>query len=623
MKNVKFFLGAVLCVLLLAACTPVSDCGQVSAVKDEFGKSTLSIGIGGVNARSILPDDWNDTQLSSIRFRLSGTSASGKTVPNDASSVYTYESIAANGATIALDPEVWTLTLKGYQVNGDNEYLVLESPAYAVDLREGSTAQVFFLRPAAPVTGAKGNVNLTVSFNKPANFGSVTYGLYTINGDGDPVAVTVGGTSFEWTADNSSGLTTGDSASNFKFTINQTGIQAGTYDMIADFKDTNNQTIYYYSDEVLIDGGNLTSELIDLTNVNFGSAPVAASNFQVSYNYTGNGIGYNDVSAIPATYSATFTWNDNSNNERRFELIIKDSLNNQVDVQNATTAGGLGLNKTSVTITLDSAKVYSATLRPVNSYSPANAADEPAGYVCSLTGINLYTVTYNLDGGQVQTTNGPVSGNYYVVSYYNGQTPSLLGATGNYPIVSKTGTNGSFNFVNWLDEADDDHPAVTSISADNTGNISLKAKWTANLTTNIQTYSYSGVTRNLLSKTLNGTDGGTVGNYASITIDTFDATGEEVENALVLTPVEGIANVNYELYENFKTLIPESNYGDYGFSVGDDNAVTWNITGAETGNYRLVVTATKGDGSSSVTNSFEGGDRSLSLRNEIAINVIQ
>ncbi|MBQ0166272.1 MAG: hypothetical protein KBT02_04080 [Treponema sp.] len=621
-KSILLFCAVLCAALVMFSCTPVSDCGRVATVKDEFGKSTLTIGIGGVNARSILPDDWNDTHLNNIRFRLSGTSASGKTVPNDASSVYTYESIAANGATIALDPEVWTLTLKGYQVNGDNEYLVLESPAYAVDLTEGSTAQVFFLRPAAPVTGANGEVNLTVSFNKPANFGSVTYGLYTINGDGDSVAVTVGETVLEWTANNDSGLTNGNSASNFKFIINQAGIQAGTYYVIADFKDTNNQTIYYYSDEVLVDGGNITSELIDLTDANFGSAPVAASNFHVSYSYTGNGIGYNDLSAIPATYSATFTWNDNSNNERRFELIIKDSDNASVDVQNATTAGGLGLNKTSVTITLDPAKVYSATLRPVNSYSPADVAAEPDGYVCSLTGINLYTVTYNLDGGQVQTTNGPVSGNYYVVSYYNGQTPSLLGATGNYPIVSKTGNNGSFNFVNWLDENNENHPAVTSIPADNTGNISLKAKWTANLTSNVQTYSYSSVTGNLLSKTLNDVDGGVISNNGKITIDTFNTTGSEVNNVLVLTPVSGIANVSYKLYENYNTLVSTEQYSDYGFSVGDDNAVTWTITGAETGNYRLVVTATEDDGSSTETNNF-GGDRSLSLRNQITISVIQ
>lgn len=581
-KSVRLFLGAVLCILLLVSCNPIADCGKVYGSKEVYGKATLSIGIDDIipTLRTVLPNEWVDERSGALTYKLTGSKTQhGTTNEVTGQSTFTYAQISGGTAKISLDPAVWYLTLTAYQ----GEEVALVSPESAVDLTGGSTNYTFALK-AATNTNATGDVDVTVTFPKPANFHSVVYGIYETGAlDADPV--TVGSDNLETTAElDDLDVVTANGL--YSFEVNETGIKAGTYFFNANFMDSDGHTIAYYTEKVIIDGGNLSEKAFTLPDI-FEKPPVAATGFNVAYSFNNNGMNAVELgadTAVPDFYAATFTWTDNSDNETGFELIITDETGTAIDLteDGVITAGSLAASSETVTVKLSTGVVYNATFRAVNGYSPDDAADDTN--LITKDDINLFTVTYNLNGGAVQKSNSAATdaavAKYVVPFNASAQARDLLtGSNASFPFVFKTVSSRTYDFVEWRTDVADDTTSVSQIAANNSGDMNITAYWNSPLTVGADLPSYSAVIGNLLAEE---------NDLATIVIS-----GEEADAEVSLTPVTGITNVVFTLYKN--NTAGAITTGVVTETDQDDDTVvtgwTWTIGDAEAGTYRLEVTA--------------------------------
>lgn len=486
-KSISLLLSTLICALFFISCNVMTNCGYISD-SDGFGlneESVITVSIAELNthSRTIFPKDWTSERAGALVFKLTGSTTENGANEITANNTFSYAQITNGTAKIKLTPELWYLKLTAYQQNGtDLDETMITADAVLADLSNGSTIVEFPLVATTNTTNATGDFEVTLSFPKPDNFFKVTYGLYQSGAMDAELA-----TGFNAITKEVSDLTTVNAENNlYSFTYEENTVTAGTYYFNANFTDSQNRSIGYYSTLVYIDGGNISSDAISLSDM-FNKPPRAASNLSVDYIFNSNALNPVELTGtdtIPSTYEAKFTWMDNSDNETGFELIVKDADDNAVTIDSTTiTAGNLKASSTTVTITLDTGKVYNATLRPTNNFSPVATNDTYA----TLSNINLYTVTYNLNNGIIKTgstTTTEATTTKYVVPFTSASTPSLIaGDTSTYPYIYRT----SYNFENWVDSTD---TAVTSISATNTDNIELTASWsaTASIRVNLPTY---------------------------------------------------------------------------------------------------------------------------------------
>ncbi len=584
-KNVKLFLSALMCILLLVSCKPVSDCGKVYGSKEVYGKATLSIGIDEViptGARTILPDTWTDARSQALTYKLTG-SKTQNSATNEVTGQngFTYAQISGGTAKINLDPAVWYLTLTAYQ--GDEVALV--SPECMVDLTGGSASYTFALA-AERNTNATGELKVDVTFTKPSNFYRVVYGLYP-TGAQDATAVTgiktgetePSGLSYELQL---AGLTTVNSTNGtYKFGLDVSAVKAGNYYFNANFIDAEGRTFAYYTEKVTIDGGNISQKAFTLPDI-FEKPPVNPTNFAVTYAYNDNALNCVELAAgasAPDSYKATFTWTDNSDNETGFELILTDGNGDEVDLdaEGVIVDGSLSASSTTVTINLSTGVVYEATLRAINRYAPSFEND---GTKQSLDDINLFTVTYDLNGGVVQTGNSTATAETTVkyVKPFAGAVPHTLlsGSNASFPYVKKT----NYEFVEWRTNVADAATVYAALPDANTGNVAITAYWHSILNVGASLPNYNSLPVNLIQETHS-------------TVTEFPA--DSGSASITLTAIEGIENVSFALKNNAtETAITE--HVTITPAAGETLAqFTWSFGTVEAGTYRLEIEATKDD----------------------------
>lgn len=537
MKKFTAFLSTLICAVFLISCNFTENCGYVTGINDSIKteKATLTIKLAKMNTSAVLgniyPVDWTDARKTQLNYVLTGSKTEGGANIITSGNTFSYTDLSTGNATIDLEPAVWYLTLTAYQ---DDE-IALVSNERETDLTGGHNSATFNLS-AVTSTNATGDVEITVKFPKSENFATVTYGLYTSSVLNNTNLVSGTNAITDYDQD----ITLVNEANQiYSITYSATDIKAGNgYYFNASFKDDTEKQIAYYTEKVIIDGGNLSSKTITLGDI-FNKPPRAVSNFQVSYSYNNNGMNpveLADGEAVPSTYTATFTWTDNSDNETEFELKVPSSTGIQVLHIPASTESFV------CPISFETGTTITAQIRAVNDFSPAFGNDTT---VQSLDNINLYTVTYVLNNGKIKLDTSTTTAETtvkYVIPYNKSSTalPLLTDANTDTPYVFRT----SYNFVNWTTGAEE--TPITSIPANNYENYTVNAVWTSTL--NISAYfpSYSELNEPLST-------------YADNELYTISGTPAGTDRTVVVSlnksAEENITEVKYAIYDSFNTLI--------------------------------------------------------------------
>lgn len=598
MNKTKRFLSGIIALsaVIFFSCNNLSNGKVISnetpVVSNE--KVTLSVAVDGMYtsaevpsvSRNIMPIAW-DARKGNLTYVLTGTPVSPFSMTEVPATAWSYADIQDGKAKIDLDAVEWNLTLTAYQGYADAANpgkIALQSNSKLVDLSTGAATVNFDLLPPSN-TEATGDVNVTVVFEMPDSFDHVVYGIY----DGNlPDAAAVDTTVTAITPitakvdDGLSEVETGKYSFDFK-TDDANKVKAGKYSFNAIFYakvDGADKVICFYSDSIQIDGGNLTQKTINISKAAFNAPAKAPTSLAVDYSYNNNGL--NPVELTTNTVSdkfyATFTWDDNSDNETGFELVINDGTNDTVYNSASTLiAGSLAASSTTATIELATGTEYSAKIRATNSFTTTSPAD--SDYFSSSERIFLFTVAYKLNGGKIQKAADASTADSiitYVVPYTpyatTPVTPALIekeAATVVYPYVFRT----NFNFLRWYETAAD--TAYTAIVTPTSGNIVLNAYWQSTLGVTVSTPDYSTIAHCAL-----------VSGYSEAAVCTIDG---KTNNTVTLTPNDGFTGTTWNVYKY--TDNTEITSGVSSDSV--TNVLTWTITGLDAGTYRIAVASTK------------------------------
>jgi len=601
-KSNRFLTGIIaLSAIILFSCNNLAG-GKVfekgRGIKAD-GKVTLSVAVDGMYtsaeipgvSRNIMPVSWDDTRKGNLTYVLTGSPVGTPFAMTEvpATAVWSYSDITGGTAKIDLDAVEWTLTLTAYQGYTDAAnpgVIALQSNPKLVDLSTGATTVSFDLLPPSD-TEATGDVNVKITFEMPASFDHVIYGIYAGSlPTSDPVDSTV--TSITpITAKVGAGLTEVETGKyNFEYKTTDTEkVKAGKYYFNATFYakvDGADKVICFYSDSIQIDGGNLTEKTINISKEAFNAPAVNPTSLAVAYSYNNNGLNPVELtnSTVDGKYLATFTWDDNSDNELGFELVITDvaaSAETVYDRASILKAGSLSASSETATVELETGKEYSAKIRAVNNFTTTSPVD--SDYYSTTERIFLFTVAYNLDHGKIQkdaSTSTADSIVTYVVPYtpYTATPviPDLITKVADtvvYPYVFRT----DYKFLKWYESAPTDE-AYTAITVPSAGNIVLTAYWQSELGVTINTPDYSTISDYALVK-----------DYAEAAV--YEVDGKTI-NTVTLTPNNGLTDVEWTIqnYTDSSEIIT-------GKSVdGATKALTWTITGVDAATYRIAVSGT-------------------------------
>ena len=566
---------------------------------------------------NIMPSPWTTTSAGGLYFVLTGSKTSGGDNEITANNTFTYAQLTGGTASILLDSTTWYLTLTAY-TEAAHTNIALVSSQEDIDLTGGAPSTPLSFTMKAPAsTNAAGSANITLEFIKPDKLKKIVYGLY---GAGLPtselVADSVVSDPIITVADMDSLTAVNAGINKYKVEYSKSSVKAGKYYFNAIFYGNGNQIICFYSDTIQIDGGNDTAKTISLSENAFNKPAVKPTSLTVSYSYndsTDNAYAAMKPAELASgnsadsNFYATFTWNDVSDNETGFELVVTDITDEDTPSSvsyttstntNGVVKGSLAASSTSATIKLDTGKVYTAKIRATNTFTPAASTDSDYT-ACSSDAINLFTVTYNLTSGKVQKANGDTNATAdtvvsYVIPYNKSSTTqSLLSDnTADYPFVFRT----NYTFINWKNAS---NTVVTAIPADNTENLVLSAYWQSRLGVSIVMPDYSSVADYALVSTYSEADV-----YTKSGIQTDAATPVTV----VLTPNTGLTNVTWTAYDtDFTTPIAGDNSDHLG-TINTASGFEWTITDSANsvlvaaGTYRIAVSGTYTDAAGTATN---------------------
>lgn len=566
------------------------------------GKVSLSVTVDGMYtsaeipgiSRNIMPVSWDDTRKGNLTYVLTGspvgTPFAMTAVPATA---WSYADITGGNAKVDLDAVEWNLTLTAYQGYTDAEHpgvIALQSNPKLVDLSTGATNVSFDLLPPSD-TEATGDVAVTITFEMPSSFDHVIYGIYNNSlpaNNPDVELVDSAVTSITpITAKLGAGLTEVETGKyNFEYKTTDTEkVKAGKYSFNATFYaevDGADKVICFYSDSIQIDGGNLTEKTINISKEAFNAPAVNPTSLAVAYSYNNNDLNPVELtnSTVDGKYLATFTWDDNSDNELGFELVITDvaaSAETVYDRDSILKAGSLAASSETATVELETGKEYSAKIRAVNNFTTTSPSD--SDYYSTTERIFLFTVAYNLDHGKIQKDDSTSTADSivtYVVPYtpYTATPviPDLITKVADtvvYPYVFRT----DYKFLKWYESAPTDE-AYTAISVPSAGNIVLTAYWQSELGVTINTPDYSTISDYALVK-----------DYAEAAV--YEVDGKTI-NTVTLTPNNGLTDVEWTI-QNYT----DSSEIETGKTVdGATKALTWTITGVDAATYRIAVSGT-------------------------------
>ena len=601
--------------LVLGALMAIISCSNVldASLKDPSGSSadsgkmpvlyvTASV---GSTSRTILPSDWTEDRASALVYQITDDDDSDTVIADK----LTYADLKA-GLTLYLAVDTWNLTLTGYEqaadgTSADSTKPVLSAQATA-DLSSGAAAVTFNLQPA-DVTDAKGDVDVSVTFYDIDELDHIIYGLFDGSnaGAGQVDAETATKNTGSWNGVD--GVSEANSATNqWKITYTTDTAAAGGDSFFGViFYNNTDQVLATYFDRIRIDAGNVSEAVIKLEKDIYNKIPAAPENFAVTKTiFNDDGFGDSKYQVINGTtlaadtlYKAVFTWDDKSDNETGFVIKITDTDNagSVAYTVNSSTAtnkaagdladGSLSAGSTTATIWLETGKTYTATINANNSFGDSidvACADE----------INLFTVTYQLDEGQVKF--GAAAGDVtiaaadtaFVLPYNKSDKaqPLLSADTADIPHVFRD----NYKFYEWQNTASmtpGPGTPVTEIAVSNAANMDVTAVWQSGLTVNVTLPSYSEpqnvklfkdlINAQVIEAPLRSTPLGTVDGSVTVTLDT--------------TTYTALSNMQYTVYDlDGKTKLSAKN----GVVDNTNGTLTWTFNDTLTaGTYPVYVKA--------------------------------
>lgn len=560
--------------LVLGALMAIISCSNVldASLKDPSGSSADSgkMPVLYVTAsvsspsRTILPSDWTEERAIALVYQITDD-GDGDAVIADK---LTYAELKA-GLTLYLEVKAWNLTLTGYEKTGDaadSTKPVLSASATA-DLSGGAAAVTFNLQPAAS-TQAQGDADVSVTFYDIDEIKKISYGLF----DGSDASA---GEVDVKKVEKNPGWTDVDGVSEANNVTNQWKIQYTTDAAAAGgdsffgviFYNDKDQVLATYFDRIRIDAGNVSEAVIKLEKDIYNKIPAAPENFALTKTiFNDDSFGNSKYQVINGTtlaadtlYKAVFTWDDKSDNETGFvikitggtaPLEIDSSATPQTDVKLAAAGdladGSLAAGSTTATVWLETGKTYTATINANNSFG------DSSDVACAADEINLFTVTYQLDEGQVKF--GAAAGDVttaatdtaFVLPYNKSDTAqTLLSADmADIPHVFRD----NYKFYEWQDTVSmtpGPGTPVTEIAASNAANMDVTAVWQSGLTVNVTLPSYSEpqnvklfedlINAQVIEAPLRSTPLGAVDGSVTVTLDT--------------TTYASLSNMQYTVYD--------------------------------------------------------------------------
>ena len=635
--------------MLFASCqmeTSDSSVSGYSAGSESSNINGITIGIKSIvnTDRTILPADWTAERAGSLTYVLLGqkTGDSGYGTLK----TFSYSELTGGTAIVNLELTVWNLKLIGY-ITGENHetHPCLEKELTNVDFTTGQKTVTFDLKPVTTTTQATGSVNVSIAWltNQPKR---LEFGIYN---SGTATAIIVddeGRTkvidSLEASSKKLNKITTAFNGSGSTHNMGwqeDANVQAGMYKFAAVFYDaeTGGNVIGYYIDYLYVDGGNLSKATVNYGD-KFNTIPDNPTWLAVETAFVPQKLTATDTT-VNEWYYAKFHWNDISNNETGFELVINDGTTNYVvnpttdtgtlisdkwydgisekPFDNSDNINTIDAGRTWVVLKLKTATLYTAKIRAINDFTPPLYTDLAAEFCENLNRngdgqgrsyapilgddkqFGMFTVNYKLAGSTVVTGSGTTGidvTNYVVGFNYHSEQQYLM--TDNI-LETPHLVNNNFMFDHWqtVAEAEDSKTAMPVIKAEKIENLNLEPVWKGrDVLVSVTFPSYA--------------DAADVKIAADQNIDnTVTYKFDKDTNASVSVDAGGsLKNLNFELTDSKGEPVTE------GSTNTNDTKWTWSLTEAPpAGYYCLQITGTYED---------PGSGRTLTLCGNVYINVM-
>ena len=540
MKRILKFGGALLALgMLLASCNMLTSDSTVSGNSTEQESSNINgitIGINDIVStdRTILPVDWTDVKAGKLTYVLWKKTSGDESAQYAVVKSFSYTELKEKTATVNIELKKWDLKLVGYiSATGSSDLgpnynegkPTLEGFLNNQDFTTGIKAITFDLKPIDPektTTTATGSINVEIAWltTKPKR---LELGVYLpskttadIINDTDRSNNAV----LSKNADDADFTGTDETVVHTYTWEEEDKLDAGMYKFAAVFYDATSggNIIGYYIDYLYVDGGNLSQATINYGD-KFNTTPENPTWLAVE-TYFKPIEGNEDTEADEYKYYfAKFHWNDISNNETGFELVIKEGSNDEIPLdssnfvvgsyfyttswyngttdENLTNTNTLDAGKTWVVLKLETGKLYTAKIRAINDFTPAfAAATNPTDFCKNLNRngdgngrsyapivgddkqFGMFVVNYALDDGQVNkkdnSSTDPRTVKNYIMGYnYSSEQQYLMNRNKlAKPYITKQG----HVFDHW-ETTDTSSTEVSVIEKKQHANMALKPVW--------------------------------------------------------------------------------------------------------------------------------------------------
>lgn len=626
MKRVGFVIVMALISLMLIGCNNAAGLGSIDDLNAPvmLSKIPLRVCIDNMStSRTIFPNDWSTETAEKLIFQLTGQRTSDENealvlIDNQSEAhqgrdTFDYDELTSGSLTVNILPLDWVLTLTAYEKDGDgapvtNKKVLIGTTKVDLTSNASNQTAIFRMKPVTADTDSTGDVDVKVIFITKDNLHHIQYALY--NKDSDTVVGkkytvykpdTEGQTEFWNVAEEG-----GNTETSIRYTNDS--VAPGEYDFAMYFYDETDKILGYYGDNVYVDPANTSQIVKTLADVINTPAPNPTS-LDVAYSFNGDeGQELKQDEQVLDYYLATFTWDDNSDNETGFVLEIVDTAEkvasgeaytpiivnkNSPLAQDESSAaigsivdGSLDAGSTSCTVKLTTGKEYTASICATNIFDDENEDKTAYNDI-----VNMFTVTYNLSAGYVQKGSGSQNKTaadvlQYVKAYsYSISEQELLsGTTTTTPYVAYDGNN--FDYWRYVSSS----TKIDKIPAENKDNLKVEAVWKNPMSVSMEVFNYEGY-------------------KVDMAVD-YDESSIYVANVgdtvtLSVATESDLRNVQWQLYDPDGTKNGEAQ---------TSSTYTLNTADMDAGTYQVRLTAEK-------TIQFDGKDVTKNLSSAIYIKL--